>query len=186
MESKRKEAVEILKSGGTVLYPSDTIWGLGCDATDEEACQKILDIKNRPDDKSLILLMDSFRMVEHYVPNFAEIVYELVDLSDKPLTIIYPTSRNLAPSVLAADGSVGIRITKDPLCLELIRGLKRPIVSTSANLSGQNHPGQFSEINEKIKSGVDIILEEKTSDSLINPSQIIKIELNGAVKILRK
>src|SRR6218665_2922987 len=129
-----QEAIEALKAGKTILYPTDTIWGIGCDATNEEACQRVLEIKNRPADKSFVLLADSFQMIEKYIPEFPSVCYDLVDLSEKPLTIIYPNAQGLAKSVLATDGSVGIRLTKDPLCLALIRSIRKPIVSTSANL----------------------------------------------------
>ena len=179
------QTIEILKNGGTVLYPTDTIWGIGCDATNEEACQKILKLKNRPEEKSFILLMDSFQMLERYVPEFNEVCYDLVDLADKPLTIIYPTSKGLAPSVLGENGSVAIRITKDPICLKLIRAIRKPIVSTSANLSNQASPSVFNEINSIIKEGVDAVLEERLTEKMSIPSQIIQIDLDGSVKIIR-
>ena len=180
-----EQTIEVLKNGGTILYPTDTIWGIGCDATNEEACQQILKLKNRPEEKSFILLMDSFQMLEKYVPEFNEVCYDLVDLADKPLTIIYPTSKGLASSVLGKDGSVAIRITKDPICLKLIRAIRKPIVSTSANLSNQPSPSAFTEINTIIKEGVDAVLEERITEKMSTPSQIIKIDLNGSVKIIR-
>jgi len=180
-----EQTIEVLKNGGTILYPTDTIWGIGCDATNEDACQQILKLKNRPEEKSFILLMDSFQMLEKYVPEFNEVCYDLVDLADKPLTIIYPTSKSLAPSVLAKDGSVAIRITKDPICLKLIRAIRKPIVSTSANLSNQPSPTAFHEINSTITKGVDAVLEERMIEKMSTPSQIIKIDLDGSVKIIR-
>lgn len=178
--------IEILKNGGTILYPTDTIWGIGCDATNEEACQKILDLKNRPEGKSFVLLVDSFAMLERYVPDFHEVCYDLVDFASKPLTIVYPGAKGLAPSVLAEDGSVGIRITKDALCRKLIQGLKKPLVSTSANISGENAPVSFSEIHPSIKAGVDEIIMERTEEKMSKPSQILKIGLSGEIKIIRK
>lgn len=178
--------IEILKKGGTILYPTDTIWGLGCDATSEDACQKIHEIKNRPANKSLIVLVDSFQMLERYVPEFSDVCYELAELTIKPLTIIYPKAKGLAASVIAEDGSVGIRLTKDPICLKLIRGLKKPLVSTSANLSGEVHPTCFADIPAIIKEKVDVIVEERLAEKQIAPSQIIKIGLDGSVKIIRK
>ena len=174
-----------LHNGGTILYPTDTIWGLGCDATNEEACQKILALKNRPEEKSFILLVDGFQLLEKYVPEFNQVCYDLADLATSPLTIIYPTSKNLAPSVLAEDGSVGIRITKDPNCIKLIRALKKPIVSTSANISGQKAPTCYDDIDPTIKQNVGAILEERLTEKMISPSQIIKISLDGTVKVLR-
>jgi L-threonylcarbamoyladenylate synthase len=181
-----QNAIETLKSGGTILYPTDTIWGIGCDATNEEACQKIMDIKKRPENKSFVLLADSFNMVELYIPDFADVVYDLVDLSTRPLTIIYPNARKLAPSVLAEDGSIGIRITTDPACLKLIRGMRKPLVSTSANLSGENFGKNYGEISEDIKSKVDFCLKERVNEQLNIPSQIIKVDLDGTVEIIRK
>lgn len=178
--------IKTLQEGGTILYPTDTIWGLGCDATNDEACHKIHDIKNRPANKSLIVLVDSFQMLERYVPEFSDVCYELAELAIKPLTIIYPKAKGLAASVIAEDGSVGIRLTKDPICLKLIRGLKKPIVSTSANLSGEAHPTCFADIPTIIKEKVDAIVEERLKDKQIAPSQIIKIGLDGNVKIIRK
>lgn len=181
-----KESIEVVRNGGTLLYPSDTIWGLGCDATNDEACQKILNIKNRPAQKSFIILVDGFPMLERYVPEFNEVCYDLADFASKPLTIIYPNVEGIAPTVLAEDGSVGIRITKDPNCLKLIRGMRKPLVSTSANLSGEPHPTNFSEIAQGIKEGVDGILEERLNEKMTTPSQIIKIDLDGTIKIIRK
>lgn len=179
------QVIDTLKSGGTILYPTDTIWGLGCDATNEEACQKILDIKKRPEEKSFIVLVDGFPMLEKYVPEFNPICYDLADLAEKPLTIIYPSANGIAKSVLAKDGTVGIRITKDPICLKLIRSIRKPIVSTSANLSGMKSPTIFSEIDSSIRSNVDAVLEERLNEKMTTPSQIIKIGLNGSVEVIR-
>jgi L-threonylcarbamoyladenylate synthase len=180
-----EETIEQLKNGGTILYPSDTIWGLGCDASNEEACQRILELKNRPEEKSFIVLVDGVSMLEKYVPDFHQVCYDLIDYAEKPLTIIYPSARNLAPSVIAKDGTVGIRITKDPTCLKLIRSINKPIVSTSANLSGQVNPKSFKEIDFSIKSGVDAVLELRLDEPMTSPSQIIKISLDGSVVVIR-
>lgn len=179
-------AIEKLKNGGTILYPTDTIWGIGCDATDEEACQKVISLKNRPEEKNFILLVDGFPMLQRYVPDFPEVCYDLADLAVQPLTIIYPTSEKLAPSVTAKNGSVGIRITQDPICVKLIRSIRKPIVSTSANLSGKPFPTCFDEINETIKSNVDAIVHEHLNEKRTKSSQIIEIGVNGEVKIIRK
>jgi L-threonylcarbamoyladenylate synthase len=179
------QTIEILINGGTILYPTDTIWGIGCDATNEEASKRIIDLKGRSEEKSFIVLVDGFTMLEKYVPDFHPICYDLVDLAEKPMTIIYPSAKGLAPSILANDGTVGIRITKDPICLKLIRSLRKPIVSTSANLSGNPSPTKFSEIDQAIVKGVDAILEERTTENMTTPSQIIKIGLDGTVKIIR-
>jgi len=183
---KMNKAIEALKNGGTILYPTDTIWGIGCDATDENACQKLLDIKQRPENKSFIILVDNFAMLERYIPEFQEVCYDLADFASKPLTIIYPKAKGLAPSILAKDGSIGIRITTDPICQKLIRSIRKPIVSTSANLSGESNPTCFDDINEGIKSGVDAIVEERTFEKMEKPSQIVKVGIDGKVQVIRK
>ncbi len=181
-----EQTIEVLKNGGTILYPTDTIWGLGCDATNEEACQKIQVLKNRPANKSFILLADSFQMVEKYIPDFHQVCYDLADLATSPLTIIYPNAKGIAKSAINEDGSIGIRITKDPSCLKLIRSIRKPILSTSANLSGEPHPTCFKEVNPSILTNVDAVLEERTEEIMTTPSQIIKIDLDGSVKVIRK
>jgi L-threonylcarbamoyladenylate synthase len=181
-----EKAIETLKNGGVILYPTDTIWGIGCDATNEDACQKISQIKNRPENKSFIILVDSVQMIEKYIPEFPDVCYDLIDVSDKPLTIIYPNARGLAPSILADDGSVGIRVTKDPICLKLIRSMRKPLVSTSANLSGEANPSCFADVNQQIKDEVDAIVMEKLEVKNNVASQIIKIGLNYSIQVIRK
>jgi L-threonylcarbamoyladenylate synthase len=185
METNYPAIIEQLKNGATMLYPTDTIWGLGCDATNETACQKLLTLKNRPSEKSFILLVDGFSMLERYVPEFHAICYDLADVSTRPLTIIYPNAKGLAASVLAEDGSVGIRITTDPVCLKLIRGLRKPIVSTSANISGEKSPTCFNDISNELKTKVDIIVSERLGEKMEQASQIIKIGLDGQVQVIR-
>lgn len=177
---------ETLRSGGILLYPTDTIWGIGCDATNDEACKRITDLKGRSDDKSFVLLADGFPMVQKYIPDFHEVCYDLADFATKPLTIIYPDAKGLAPSVLANDGSVGIRITNDPVCIKLIRSIRKPLVSTSANLTGKPAPTEFTDIHSKITEGVDAIVEDRLTEKRVKASQIIKIGLSGEVKIIRK
>lgn len=179
------EAIELLKEGKIILYPTDTIWGIGCDATNNDACLKIAELKKRSASKSFIILVDSFQMLEKLIPEFHEVCYDLVDFATSPLTIIYPNAKGLAPAVLAEDGSVGIRITKDPICLKLIRGMKKPLVSTSANISESANPTCFDEINQEIKKSVDGIVKERLTEKMTKASQIIKIELDGTVKIIR-
>lgn len=180
------DALETLKNGGTLLYPTDTIWGIGCDATNDAACQKIMQIKNRPAEKSFVILVDSVQMIEKYIPDFPDVCYDLVDLADKPLTIIYPGARSLAPTVLASDGSVGIRVTKDPLCLKLIRAMRKPLVSTSANLSGEPNPTCFADIHASIKENVDFVVEERLEEVRTAASQIIKIGTDYSIQVIRK
>jgi L-threonylcarbamoyladenylate synthase len=178
-------AENALKEGRIILYPTDTIWGIGCDATNTEACQRIIDLKGRSADKSFVLLADSFQMIEKYVPDFPSVCYDLADFAEKPLTIIYPGAQGLAPNVLATDGSVAIRLTKDPICLRLIRAIRKPVVSTSANISGEPSPTFFGDISEAIKSGVDAIVMERIMEKCAAPSQIIKIGLDSSVKVIR-
>ncbi|MFY7991544.1 MAG: L-threonylcarbamoyladenylate synthase [Fluviicola sp.] len=178
-------AVEALKNGKTILFPTDTIWGLGCDATNEAACQAVMELKDRPTEKSFVVLADSFQMIEKYIPDFPAVCYDLVDLSEDPLTIVYPNAQGLANSVCAEDGSVGIRLTKDPICLQLIRAIRKPIVATSANISGQPFPTQFSEIDPRIKSQVAAIVELRLNEKRTQPSKIIKIGLDSSVKVIR-
>ncbi|TXI85634.1 MAG: threonylcarbamoyl-AMP synthase [Crocinitomicaceae bacterium] len=180
------DALETLKNGGTLLYPTDTIWGIGCDATNDAACQKIMQIKNRPAEKSFVILVDSVQMIEKYIPDFPDVCYDLVDLADKPLTIIYSGARSLAPTVLASDGSVGIRVTKDPLCLKLIRAMRKPLVSTSANLSGEPNPTCFADIHPSIKENVDFVVEERLEEVRTAASQIIKIGTDYSIQVIRK
>lgn len=181
-----KESIEALKDGKIILYPTDTIWGIGCDATDDEACRRIAQLKNRDASKSFIILVDSFAMLERYVPEFNEVCYDLADFASKPLTIIYPTAKGLAPSILSDDGSIGIRITKDPICQKLIRSIRKPIVSTSANISTEPSPTCYDDISEAIKKGVDATVNERLHEKMEKASQIIKIGLGGDVKIIRK
>ena len=179
-------AIDILKKGGLILYPTDTIWGIGCDAINIEAVNKIYKLKKRADTKSMLVLVDSALRLEQYINVIPEVAYELLDVADKPLTIIYPGAKNLASNLIASDGSIGIRLVKDKFCRELISRLKRPIVSTSANISGQDSPVVFSEISEHIKMGVDYIVKWRQHENKpARPSSIIKLGIGGEIKILR-
>ena len=181
-----KKAVEVLRSGGIILYPTDTIWGLGCDPTNAEAVKKIFKIKKREDFRNMLILLDDSGKLERYV-KVPEIAWELLEASMSPITIIYPSAKNLAAGLIAEDGSTGIRITNDPFCKELIRRFGKPVVSTSANVSGTPAPSNFDDIQEEILSGVDYIVKWKQDDFVTNkPSSIIKIEENGQFKIIRK
>jgi L-threonylcarbamoyladenylate synthase len=179
------KAVEGLKQGKSLLYPTDTIWGIGCDATNNEAVNKIFEIKKRQKDKSFIVLVNSVAMLERYVSEFPEVCYDLIDLAEKPLTIIYDRPSGLPDSLLAEDGSVGIRVTKDPFCNRIIQGLRKPIVSTSANISGEPSPKSFRDISSKVKEEVDMILEERWDENMTQPSSIIKIGADQSVKVIR-
>ncbi len=182
-----KKAVDVLIKGGVILYPTDTIWGLGCDATRQDAVERIFSIKQRDDSKSLIVLVNGFGMLERYVRNIPEIAYQLAEVADKPLTIIYPKGRSLAPGVLGSDGSVGIRICSEGFCNELITRFRKPIVSTSANISDTPAPAIFSEIDEVIASSADYVVSCRQSDTTRNtPSSIIKVGDDGVIRIIRK
>ena len=181
-----KQAIETIKKGGTLLYPTDTIWGIGCDATNEEAVEKVIQLKSRGKEKSFIILVDSVNRLERLVPEFPEVCYDLIDFAIKPLTIIYEGVQGLAKNVLAADGSVGIRVTNDPICKKIIQGLNKPIVSTSANFSGEPSPTRFADIPEALKDKIDYILEERISEIRTQPSSVIKIGKNNSVQIIRK
>jgi L-threonylcarbamoyladenylate synthase len=180
--------IEVLKKGGVILYPTDTIWGLGCDATNEEAVSKIYKIKKREEAKSLIVLLDEDVKLNKYVRDVPEMAWDMVELSDTPLTIIYPDPYNLTKNVInAEDNTVGIRIVKDEFCRQLIRKFNKPIVSTSANISGEMAPTIFKEINPEIISSVDYVVNLRRQEKTVNkPSSIIKIGKNGEIQIIRK
>ena len=182
-----KKAFEVLKSGGVILYPTDTVWGIGCDATNIEAVQRIYKIKKREDSKSMLILMENPALLERYVNDVPKIAWDLVELSTTPLTIIYQNAKNLAPNLIAEDGSIGIRFTKEIFTSQLIRRFRKPIVSTSANISGEKPPAFFKEVSEKIKSQVDYIVEYRQDDlTPSSPSSIIKLGHGGIIDIIRK
>ncbi len=191
------EAVETLRSGGVILYPTDTIWGIGCDACNEAAVEKVFRIKRRSGAKSLVLLASDLDMVAKYVKEIPSIAIDLVEVNDAPMTIIYPQGQYLAPNAVAEDGSIGIRIpyveegqTPDTssaaFCRELVRRLRRPLVSTSANISGEPSPKSFAEIPEAVRSAVDYCVPKSFDrGSEGRASQIIKLGLRGEVEIIR-
>jgi L-threonylcarbamoyladenylate synthase len=182
-----KEALEVLRNGGVILYPTDTIWGLGCDPTNPAAVEKIFTIKSREQGKSLLILVDSETMLERYVSDVPEIAWELISVSDDPLTIIYPVGKNLASGVCSDDGSVGIRICHDEFCRELIKRFRKPLVSTSANLSGKPAPENFSEIDTEVTGAVDYIVRYRQDDRRkYSSSPVIKLGRDGTIKIIRK
>ena len=175
-----------MAAGGLILYPTDTIWGIGCDATNEEAVRKVYALKRRSDHKAMLLLMDSSAKLNYYVQEVPYVAWDLIELADSPLTVIYSGARNVAPNLLAEDGSVGIRITQEEFSHKLCERFRKPLVSTSANVSGAPSPANFSEISETIKSGVDYIVRYRQEDlSKAAPSHIIKLGAGGLVKIIR-
>jgi L-threonylcarbamoyladenylate synthase len=187
MDEEIKKTCEILKRGGVILYPTDTIWGIGCDATNEEAVKRIYKIKQRSDSKALLVLLDAYEKLEYYVEEVPEIVSDLVTLSDKPLSIIFSGAMNLASNLIAEDGSIGIRITKEPFSQKLCRRFGKPLVSTSANISGEPSPANFSKISKEILRSVDYVVNyRQTETQESKPSGIIQIGRGGLVKIIRK
>lgn len=181
-----KKACEVMAAGGIILYPTDTIWGIGCDATNEKAVQRIYELKRRADNKAMLVLMDSEAKLNMYVSDVPDIAWDLISVSDKPLTIVYSSAKNLATNLLAADGSVGIRITNEEFSKKLCERFRKPLVSTSANLSGDPSPANFSEISDVIKEGVDYIVSYRQDDmSKAVPSGIIKLGEGGLVQVIR-
>jgi L-threonylcarbamoyladenylate synthase len=182
-----KQSLDVLKSGGIILYPTDTIWGLGCDATNREAVEKIFAIKAREEGKSLIVLVNGMVMLERYVKEVPRIAYELTEVSDTPLTIIYPEGKNFAEGVCSSDGSVGIRICREEFCNELISRFRKPIVSTSANLSGKSAPANFGEVEKVIIEAADYTVKYRQHDrQKSSASPVIKVEYDDSFKIIRK
>jgi L-threonylcarbamoyladenylate synthase len=188
MTNDINKSFEVLKKGGIILYPTDTIWGLGCDATNAEAVKRIYEIKQRADNKSMIILVDHPGRIAGYINDIPEVAMQLIELSDKPLTVILEGAKNLAANVInAEDGSVGIRVVNDPFCQALISRFKKPIVSTSANISGESSPACFDEISQAIIHSVDYVVEHRQDDHTKNkPSGIIKIGINGSVQVIRE
>lgn len=187
MNEEIKKAFDVLVAGGLILYPTDTIWGIGCDATNEAAVKKVYELKKRVDSKALITLLDAPVKLEYYIDGVPEIAWDLIELADKPLTIIYDNARNLASNLIAEDGSVAIRITNERFSHELCKRFRKAIVSTSANISGQPSPSNFGEISDEIKNGVDYIVDFRQQEmAKSKPSSIIKLGKNGEVKIIRE
>lgn len=181
-----REAVKVLKAGGIILYPTDTIWGIGCDATNELAVKKIYELKKRADNKSMLVLTDHIAKLERIVDEVPDIAYNLIEVTDKPLTIIYSGAKMVAPNLIAEDGSVGIRITQEVFSKSLCEAFRAPIVSTSANISGSPSPKSFHEISEEIKKGVDYVVKYRQEEkSPSQPSSIIKLEKGGVFTIIR-
>ena len=207
MNDAIQKALEVLRNGGVILYPTDTVWGIGCDATDPEAVAKVYAIKNREDSKSLVLLASDMDMICRYVKEIPEMAVQLVEVNDKPMTIIYPGAvvgpspvtsgavertlpkadrRCLAFNTVAEDGTVGIRIPMMDFCQQLVAKLGRPLVSTSANISGEPTPKKFAEISEQIKSSVDHIVDPSLERGATGQSSsIIKVGLDYSIEIIR-
>lgn len=191
-----QEALRVLREGGVIVYPTDTVWGIGCDATNAEAVKKIYALKQREDSKSMLVLLDSPAKLNYYIADIPDSAWALLEVADtdgneendevKPLTIIYPNARNLAPNLVAEDGSIGIRITGEPFSKALCEQLRHPIVSTSANISGHPTAHFYHEIEEAILNGADYVCQFRRNDDCPHePSSIIKINNDGSFKIIR-
>ena len=186
MHQDIKKAVKILREGGIILYPTDTIWGLGCDASNKEAVERIYKIKQRSDSKSMLVLVNRPEMIQFYVDELSDTAYDLFDLTTEPLTIILDDAKNLAKNLIAQDGSIGFRVTNEEFSNKLIQQFKMPIVSTSANISGNTAPAIFYEISEEIISAVDYVVEYRQEDTTKSQaSKIIKLGKTGEIKIIR-
>ena len=184
--SEARKAAGILQSGGIILYPTDTIWGIGCDATNMESVQKIYQIKERADSKSMLVLVKGINMLEEYLETIPRNALEIIKQAKKATTIIYPGGRNLADNLMAPDGSIGIRLTSDPFCRKLLELTAKPLVSTSANISGTESPATFQAISTFIREQVDYIVNLRQDENIpATPSSIVKLEQDGSVTTLR-
>lgn len=181
------QALEVLKNGGLILYPTDTIWGIGCDATNPEAVEKVFQLKGRAKEKSLIVLLHNENQLASYVTEIPEVAYQLIEYTDKPLTIVYSNAKNLAKNAIAEDGSIGIRIVNHPFCQQLLQRFRKPLISTSANLSGESSPKSFDDVSADIKNGVDYIVkfgQKEIGDG--KSSSIMKLDPSGKFEFIRK
>ena len=186
-EEDIRQAVEVMRRGGVILYPTDTIWGIGCDATNEEAVRRVYDIKKRDDSKALICLVDFDHRLQRYVSDVPNVAWDLIEYATRPLTIIFDKAKNLAPNLLAEDGSVGIRVTREEFSRELCYRFQKAVVSTSANVSGEPSPACFDDISDEIKNAVDYIVQSRRKEKTkAAPSSIIKLRPDGEVTIIRK
>lgn len=182
-----RQALSVMKQGGVILYPTDTIWGIGCDATNPEAVAKVYAIKQRVDAKALISLVDSEAKIDFYVPDVPDVAWSLIELAERPLTIIYDNVRNLAPNLKAEDGSAALRVTKEEFSKELCFRMKRAIVSTSANISGQPAPRCFAEISEEVKNAADYVCTSRRDEQdNERASSIIKLTSSSEITIIRE
>lgn len=182
-----RQALSVLRAGGVILYPTDTIWGIGCDATNKEAVKRVYEIKQREDSKAMLCLIDNAGKLQQWVKDVPSMAYDLIELTTKPLTIIYPNAIDVADNLLATDGSLGIRVTEELFSKALCSQLRRPLVSTSANISGQPAPQNYSQISPEIRNAVDYIVKfRRTDNQRRQPSSIIRLGVNNEVEVIRK
>jgi L-threonylcarbamoyladenylate synthase len=181
------KALKVVQEGGIILYPTDTIWGIGCDATNTEAIKKLYKLKQRDETKSMIILLDSDNKLESYISEVPSIAYDLIEFAENPLTLIMPGAKNISPALISSDGSVGVRIVRHPFCQQIIQRLRKPLVSTSANISGQPSPQYFGQIDQEIIDGVDYIVDLEQHDTeLKKPSTIMRLQPDGRFEFIRR
>lgn len=181
------KALKVVRDGGIILYPTDTIWGIGCDATNTEAVNKIYRLKQRDEAKSMIILLDTENKLESYVSDINPLAYDLIEYAENPLTLVLPGAKNISPALISSDGSIGIRISKHPFCQQLVQQLRKPLVSTSANISGKPSPQYFSQIAAEIIDGVDYVVDlEQHNMEIKNPSTIMRLAPDGKFEFIRR
>ncbi|HWZ04013.1 MAG TPA: L-threonylcarbamoyladenylate synthase [Mucilaginibacter sp.] len=181
------KAFKIIQDGGIILYPTDTIWGIGCDATNTEAIKRIYKLKQRDEAKSMIILLDTENKLESYISDMNPLAYDLIEYAENPLTLVMPGAKNISPALISGDGSIGIRIAKHPFCQQLIQRMRKPLVSTSANVSGKPSPQYFSQIDPEIIDGVDYVVDlDQHSMEIKTPSTIMKLAPDGKFEFLRR
>ena len=180
------KAFEVIQNGGIILYPTDTVWGIGCDATNTEAIKKIYALKQREETKSMIVLMNGEKMMYNVFKDIPEVAWQILDLSEKPTTLILDNPRNVAANIIAEDKTLGVRIVKEPFCFKLMERMKKPLVSTSANITGMFTPKTFKEISPEIIKGIDYVVNLHHEKICDKPSTIIKLTSDSQVKIIRK
>lgn len=186
MKEEVYKALTVLKKGGLLLYPTDTVWGLGCDATNAEAIDQLFALKKRPESKAMICLVSDYKMLNQFVEDVPEVAYDILKNSVKPTTLIYDKPIRVGENLVSPENTLAIRVCRDKFCNALIRKLKRPLVSTSANFNGEKTPKSFQEIDPKIREGVDYVVDRPLAKKNVKPSTIIRLSLDGKVEIMRK
>ncbi len=181
------KAYKVIQEGGIILYPTDTIWGIGCDATNTEAVQKIYRLKQRDEAKSMIILLDVDNKLPAYISDVPELAYDLIEFAENPLTLVMPGAKNISPALINSDGSIGVRVVNHDFCQQLIQRMRKPLVSTSANISGKPSPQYFSQIDEAIIDGVDYVVDlDQDSMEIKTPSTIMRLSPNGSFEFIRR
>jgi L-threonylcarbamoyladenylate synthase len=180
-------AYKIIQEGGIILYPTDTIWGIGCDATNTEAVQRIYRLKQRDEAKSMIILLDVDNKLPAYISDVPDLAYDLIEFAENPLTLVMPGAKNISPALINSDGSIGVRVVNNTFCQQLIQRMRKPLVSTSANISGKPSPQYFSQIEQEIIDGVDYVVDlDQDSREIKTPSTIMRLAPNGSFEFLRR